>query len=43
MVLMWETKVIAAVADVDAAAETNWKHNVAPNWGDLIKSEFTHA
>ena len=31
-VLTWEAKVIAA-AD---AAETNWKHKVTPDWGDLI-------
>ena len=30
---MWEAKVIAT-----AAAETNWKHKVTPEWGDL-KSE----
>ena len=39
---MWEAKVIAAAAaadadtDADAAAETNWKHKVTPDWGDLI-------
>ena len=31
----WEPKVMAA-ADADAAAETNWKHKVAPDWGELI-------
>ena len=31
-VLTWEGKVFAA-AD---AAETNWKHKVTPDWGDLI-------
>ena len=30
--LMWEAKVIVVVA-----AETNWKHKVMPDWGDLIK------
>ena len=30
---MWEAKIIAA-ADVDA--ETNRKHKVTPDWGDLI-------
>ena len=38
---MWEAKVIAtaaadANADSDAAAETNWKHKVTPDRGDLI-------
>ena len=35
---MWEAKVIAAAAaaEADAAAETNWKHKVTPDWGDLI-------
>ena len=23
-------------ADADAAAETNWKYKVTPDWGDLI-------
>ena len=38
---MWEGKVFAA-ADADAnadaadAAETNWKHKVTPDRGDLI-------
>ena len=36
MVLTWEAKVIAAAAAADAAAETNWKHKVTPDWGDLI-------
>ena len=30
MILTWEAKVIAA-----ADAETNWKHKVTPDWGDL--------
>ena len=37
MVLTWETKV-AAAADAGAAAdvaETNWKHKVTLDWGDL--------
>ena len=36
-VLMWEGKVFAA-ADADAAdaAETDWKHKVTPERGDLI-------
>ena len=25
-----------ADADADAAAETNWKHEVTPDWGDLM-------
>ena len=29
---MWEAKVIAA----DAATETNWKHKVTPDQGDLM-------
>ena len=33
--MTWEAKVIAA-ADADAAAETNWKHKVTPDWGELI-------
>ena len=32
MVLTWETKVVA----VAGAAETNWKHKVTPDWGDLM-------
>ena len=43
MALIWDAKVIAAAAadavadaDADAAAETNWKHKVTPDWGDLI-------
>ena len=32
-VLTWEEKVFAAAA---AAAETNWKHKVTPERGDLI-------
>ena len=32
---MWEAKVFAAA---DADAETNWKHKVTPDWGDLISS-----
>ena len=42
MVLTWEANVIAAAAaagadaDADAAAETDWKHKVTPDWGDLI-------
>ena len=38
MVLTWEAKVIAAAADADAeaAAETNWKHKVTQDWGDLM-------
>ena len=36
-VLTWEAKVFAAAAvDTDAAVETNWKHKVTPDWGDLI-------
>ena len=36
MVLTWEAKVVAA-ADADAA-ETNWKHKVTPDRGDLMTS-----
>ena len=36
---MWEGKIFAA-ADADAA-ETDWKHKVTPERGDL-KSERTH-
>ena len=42
MVLTWEAKVVAVAADgadADAAAdaaETNWKHKVTPDWGNLI-------
>ena len=32
MVMTWEAKAVAA-AD---AAQTNWKHKVTPDWGDLI-------
>ena len=38
-VLTWGAKVIAAAAadaDEDAAAETNWKHKITPDWSDLI-------
>ena len=36
MVLTWEAKVVAAVDVVAAdAAETNWKHKVTPDRGDL--------
>ena len=34
---MWEGKVFAA-ADAADAADTNWKHKVTPDWGDLITS-----
>ena len=37
-VLTWEGKVFAA-ADADAA-ETNWKHKVTPDWGDLINQHW---
>ena len=33
MVLTWEVAATDADADV---AETNWKHKVPPDWGDLI-------
>ena len=36
---MWEAKVIADV-DADAAAETNWKHKVTPDWGDLMSMKM---
>ena len=37
MVLTWQAKVFAAAdTEADAAAETNWKHEVTPDWGDLI-------
>ena len=26
-----------------AAVETNWKHKVTPDWGDLIMAWFTHT
>ena len=40
-VLMWEGKVFAA-ADADAdAAETDWKHKVTPERGDLINIRAT--
>ena len=32
---MWEAKVVAAV-DEAAVADTNWKHKVTPDWGDLM-------
>ena len=42
-VLMWEAKVVAAAAaadwvDTGATAETNWKHKVTRDWGDLMSS-----
>ena len=37
---MWEVKVFAA-ADADAdAAETDWKHKVTPERGDLMTDEI---
>ena len=34
---MWEAKVVAAATYAAAdAAETNWKHKVTPDRGDLI-------
>ena len=35
---MWEAKVVAAAdaADEADAADTNWKHKVTPDRGDLI-------
>ena len=33
--LTWEAKVFAAAA-ADAVAETNWKHKVTPDRGDLM-------
>ena len=30
----------AAAADTDVAAETNWKHKVTPDLGDLITLDF---
>ena len=46
MVLTWEAKVVAAAdAAADAAvahtAETNWKHKVTPDRGDLIMRQST--
>ena len=35
---MWEALVIVAVV-ADASAETNWKHKVTPDWGELITFE----
>ena len=35
-ILTWEGKFFAA-ADADAV-ETNWKHKVTPDWGDLINT-----
>ena len=39
MVLTWEAKVFAA-ADM-ADTETNWKHEVTSDWGDLINEIIT--
>ena len=39
-VLTWEGKVFAA-ADADAA-ETDWKHEVTPEWGDLMSYPFSY-
>ena len=33
---MWEGKVFAAADADDDAAETDWKHKVTPERGDLI-------
>ena len=33
---MWEAKVFAAAY----AVETNWKHKVTPDWGDLIMAWY---
>ena len=44
-VLTWEAKVVAA-ADADAdtgVAETNWKHKVTPDWGDLMTRKVWSA
>ena len=35
--LMWEAKVVAA-----AGAEMNWKHNVTPDRGDLMRGYVTY-
>ena len=37
---MWEAKVVADAAAVADAAETNWKHKVNPDRGDLITYPF---
>ena len=34
---MWGAKVFVAVDMAADAAETNWKHTVAPDRGDLIE------
>ena len=35
MVLTWEANILVAPAD----AETNWKHDITPDWGDLIMTQ----
>ena len=37
-VLTWEGKVFAAAAADADAAETDWKHKVTPELGDLINT-----
>ena len=37
MILTWEAKLFAAADMAADAAETNWKHKVTPDQGDLIK------
>ena len=37
-VLTWEAKVVAA-ADAAADADTNWKHKVTPDRGDLKRCD----
>ena len=44
--LTWETKVVAAAAaaaEADDATETNWKHKVTPDRGDLIRKSLKHC
>ena len=36
MVLMWQAKVFAAMDAAAYAVETNWKHKVIPDRGDLM-------
>ena len=38
LILTWGAKVFVAVVNADTVmAETNWKHKITPNQGDLLE------
>ena len=43
MVLAREAKVVVAAEAAVDAAETNWKHKVTPNQGDLMILRFQYT